>query len=282
MIKGIGWLVTQRPLVGLKARRDNLSVSRAREKGCPRVDKNYQDLARMYDELVGHAAFDCWKDNLERLLNKYGIGFEVAADIACGTGLAAQYLAERCSRVYAADLSERMLQVARTRATRGNMVFLRQSFTELELPERVDLLSCNFDSLNYLTEESDLREALRRFGRSLKEGGYAIFDMNTARELEAGRGEAVMVHRVSAGISVWESSWDPGGRVNTLKMTNFVKREDGFYKMSEEIHRERAYDRPVIEDALRDAGFTHIEHYDARGLSQVGPDTRRLQFLARR
>jgi SAM-dependent methyltransferase len=246
------------------------------------MQEQYGDLALMYDELVGDVAFMCFRENLERLINRNGISFDVAADIACGTGLAARYLAGKCSRVYAVDLSERMLEVARTRDPLGNTVFVRQSFTELELPEQVDLLTCNFDSLNYLTREQDLAEALRRFGSSLKDGGYACFDMNTARELEAGQGDAVMVHRVSTGVSVWESSWDRDRRVSTLLMTNFLRRADGSYTVSEEVHRERAYDLPVIEDALDRAGFSHVEYYDANGLSHAGPDTRRLQFLARK
>lgn len=279
---GFYWLVTLAALEQAAVRRDNRRCEGGREKGCPAVEEAYGDLAGIYDELVGNTAFECWRDNLERLVNRNGIGFEVAADIACGTGLAALYLGERCSRVYAVDISERMLAVARARSARGNISFIRQSFTELALPEPVDLLTCNFDSLNYLTDESALREALARFGRSVKPGGYALFDMNTARELEAGRSEAVMIHRLSAGVSIWESSWDPDERVNTLKMTNFLKREEGLYEMSEEVHRERAYDIGVIDDALAAAGFEHVERYDARGLWKVSEDTRRVQFLARR
>jgi len=240
----------------------------------------YRELARLYDELVGHAAFDCWRENFERLANRYSLQFETACDMACGTGLAAAYLAARCSRVYAVDISESMLEVARSRAGSADIVFLARSFTTLDLPEPVDLVTCNFDSLNYLTDERDLREALRRFASSLAPGGHVMFDMNTARELELGLGEAVLVHRVEGGMSIWESSWDPAERVNTLDMTNFLRRPDGLFELGAETHRERCYDLEVIADAVLDAGFVRLEAFDARGLAQVGPDTRRVQFLA--
>ena len=240
----------------------------------------YRELARLYDELVGSAAFECWRDNFERLANRFSLDFDTACDMACGTGLAATLLAGRCSRVYAVDISEEMLQVARLRAGTADIVFLEQSFTALDLPEPVELVTCNFDSLNYLTDEGDLREALRRFAGSLAPGGHAVFDMNTARELEQGLGDAVLVHRVEAGISVWESSWDPDSRVNTVQMTNFLRRPDGLFEISEETHRERCYDLEVIADAVAEAGFERLEAFDARGLSDVGKDTRRVQFLA--
>jgi ubiquinone/menaquinone biosynthesis C-methylase UbiE len=246
------------------------------------VDSPYGELAGIYDELVGNTAYDCWLDNFERLVNRNGITFEVAADIACGTGLAAEYLAGRCNKVYAVDISEAMLKVARSRRNAGNITFLRQGFTDLDLPEQVDILTCNFDSLNYMIREDDLREAFMRFGRATRSGGCAIFDMNTCRQLEVMHRDAVLVHRTSGGVSIWESSWDQDRRVNTLHMTNFLSDAQGLYRMSEEVHSERAYDLEVIMDALADAGFSRIESFDAKGLSWIDSETRRVQFVAKK
>ncbi len=242
----------------------------------------YGDLALMYDELVGDVAFDCWRENFERLSRRYELAFDVAADIACGTGQAARYLASRCVRVYAVDKSRRMLDVAMMERGRENIIYMRQDFTGLELPERVGLLTCNFDSLNYAANETVLRETLRRFAASLREGGYALFDVNTSRQLEVGGIPIVMVHRTEAGISIWESSWDGKTRTNTLRMTNMLRRTDGLYTMSEEWHREHCYGPEVVITALRDAGFERVDALDANGLSRPGDETRRIQFVARR
>lgn len=173
-----------------------------------------------------------------------------------------------------------MLDVAKSRCDGARVTCLAQSFTGLDLPEEVDLLTCNFDSLNYLLEEDDLREALTRFARALKPGGCAIFDMNTARELEAGLGEAVLLHRTTAGMSVWESSWDAEARTNTVVMTNFLRRADGLYTATTETHVERCYDLDKVLGFLKEAGFRSVEAFDAKGLAATGPETRRVQFLA--
>ena len=247
----------------------------------PAFNKPYRDLALIYDELIGNAAFECWKEVFGRLSRRYGMQFEVAADIACGTGLAAQYIASLCSRVYAVDRSAWMLDVARERDTHNNIVFLEQPFTRLALPEPVDILTCNFDSLNYLTQESDLKETLRRFASNIKPGGHAVFDMNTTRELACEWGDSVLVHRLNRGFSIWEMNWDERSRTNTLRMTNFIKVDGDKYRMSEELHQERSYDLELVVKLIGRAGFKAVEAYDAKGLDAVSEDTRRVQFVAR-
>ncbi len=242
----------------------------------------YGELARMYDELVGDAAFDCWRANFEQLVSRYELEFRVAADVACGTGHALEYLSGRCERVYGVDASPSMLERAARRTEEGEVILLEQSFTGLELPEQVDLLTCNFDSLNYVLTEAELAEAVSRFGRSVGRGGYCIFDMNTTRELEQEWGTTVLVHRLSSGIGIWEFEWDPEARINTLMMTNFILQDDGLYRMSEEVHRERAYDTGLVLELLTRAGFDRADAFDARDLAGLTPETRRVQFVARR
>jgi ubiquinone/menaquinone biosynthesis C-methylase UbiE len=247
-----------------------------------RDKRPYREIAKIYDELVGKAAFECWLENFLQVVERYGIGFRICADVACGTGLAAQYLSRVCERVYAVDLSHWMLEVARGRQYSSEVIFLEQPFTGLLLPEKVDLVTCNFDSLNYLLEEKELAETVRRFSRALEHGGYAIFDINTTRELAEGWGDDVLFHRLSNAFSVWETSWDAEARINTVRMTNFIRVDDDSYGMSEEVHRERAYDLELILGYLRKAGFSKTEAFDAKDLGGVDEDTRRVQFVARK
>ena len=242
----------------------------------------YREFALFYNELVGEAAFECWRENFERLTGRYAISYEVAADIACGTGKAVGYLARRCRRVYAVDRSPWMLDIARSEVLEENVVFLEQSFATLKLPEPVDLLTCNFDSLNYLTDEQQLGEALEAFARSLKPGGTAVFDVNTAGELNNGGITGAMVHRTREAVSVWETQWDSATGVHTLIMTNFLKVEGGLYRMSREVHRERAYSPAVILRLAEAAGFRYCRCMDARDLGAVDESTRRAQFMAGR
>lgn len=242
----------------------------------------YRELAGIYDRLVGDTAFEMWRNNFERIVARYGISFETACDVACGTGQAAAYLAGLCDRVYGVDQSAEMLDLARARTRGMPVVLLRQSFDELELPEKVGLLTCNFDSLNYLLTEEELGRAFARFAACLSPGSYSVFDMNTERELGSEWGDDLLVHRLDGAVSIWETGWDGDLRISTVRMTNFIRRPDGLYEASEEVHRERSYSLELVVNLLRESGFDRVDALDAKDLAGVDDRTRRIQFVARR
>ena len=72
-------------------------------------------------------------------------GVESACDLACGTGTTA-VLQER--RVYGVDLSPIMCRVARAKARRRHapVRVMRGDMRNFRLPERVDLVRCEFDA----------------------------------------------------------------------------------------------------------------------------------------
>lgn len=241
----------------------------------------FSGSAAFYDEMVGQTAFEHIRANFDRLCDMHGISFVTCADVACGTGLFVQYLAGLAEKVYGVDISEEMLEEARRRNAANGAIFLRQGFTELELPEPVDLVTCNFDSLNYLLEEEELAEALHRFRQALGAGGHAVFDLNTIWQLEHMTGESTWVHDIPGGFSIWRTEWDPRRRIETLNMTNLVEAGDGLYRRSDEIHRERGYDLPLVQGLLQRAGFRWWRAYDGEAeLGYPGPTTRRLVFVA--
>ncbi len=245
-----------------------------------REGHSFRESTRFYDAMVGFNAFDHVRDNFERLRFIHSISFESCADIACGTGLFVEYLCGLAEKVYGVDVSCEMLEVARARNRGNQAVFLQQDFTSLDLPEKVDLVTCNFDSLNYLLSSDDLQEALCRFAVSLNPGGHAVFDMNTPWQLEELADPEPWVHEVSGGYSIWETQWDAELQVQCLHMINLLEEEPGLYRKSEEWHRERGYTREAVERMLDAAAFTWWRTYDAAGLSFPGPQTRRLQFVA--
>jgi predicted TPR repeat methyltransferase len=88
-----------------------------------------------------------------------------------------------------------MLEIARKRAaTEGvRATFIRQYMRSLSLRGRFDLVTCWFDSLNYLLEIDDLARTFAGVSRVLDENGVFILDVNTIRALavECGSGSPV-------------------------------------------------------------------------------------------
>src|SRR5262245_728760 len=115
------------------------------------VTRPYSHLARNYDDTIGLPFFCRARRIFERLISRYGITFRTAADVGCGTGLFARYLSRNWSvPVFAVDLSAEMLRIAHRRCRGLNVCLFRQDIRFLHLPCPVDLVTCNFDTLNHL------------------------------------------------------------------------------------------------------------------------------------
>ncbi len=241
----------------------------------------YSRTAEIYDELVGETLFEGWRENYRRLKKHMDMPVKVCADVACGTGLAARYLAEEGARVYAVDISCEMLRVARRRLADLPVIALRQDLRSLDLPEEMDMITCNGDSLNHLLNEGDLLRALTAFKNNLRPQGYLIFDVNTHYQLASQNDASLWKARQGRTRMYWKSSYDEKKRTALLLMSHVEEGALGNI-LYREAHRERGYDREEVERALTEAGFDKVLSWDASGLGPVTSTTRRLQFLARR
>ncbi len=235
--------------------------------------KPYSRIAFIYDRLVGEVVFSNWLENFTRLRKNF--------NIACGTGLVAEYLAREGELVYAVDKSEEMLAVARKRGEGLPIVFLQQDLVELDLPGKVDLVTCNTDSLNYVLEEGLLKQAFANFYKALKKGGFALFDMNTPYQLRRGADAGKWEFKDDDVILCWKSHFDERNGIATLEMNNYFL-EDDSYRLYREVHRERGYHLDLLMEMLKETGFSPVYAWDFAGLGPVEPQTRRIQFLAAR
>ena len=142
----------------------------------------YQGLAGHYDDLFGAQPALDRQAIFEWMVDAYDLRFRSAADVGCGTGTFVRYLMQAgVQPVWGVDLSPAMLARAVAKNPQNGAQFLHQDLRELLLPEPVDLLTCQFETLNYVLTDADLRTAFERFAAALTLGGYAVFDVATRR-----------------------------------------------------------------------------------------------------
>lgn len=213
----------------------------------------YSISSFLYDRLVGRYAFEHWRDNFERLERRCPLHMNLCADVACGTGLAARYLAVRGARVFAVDRSREMLMEASEKAVWGT-TFIRQDMRYLSLPLGVDLIVCATDSLNYLLREGDIRRAIKSFYLNLNPGGYALFDMNTIWQLREGADVRPWEFDMDGHALRWVSGWDAAADTAVLEFS-FLDMADEKGICPVEIHRERGYPLSWISGELRGGRF---------------------------
>lgn len=238
----------------------------------------YAALAPVYDALLGDRFFPQLRRVFDWLVQRYGIHFSSAADVACGTGTFVRYLCERgVPVVYGVDRSPEMLRAAIAKNQGTGLRFLLQDFATLQLPQPVDLITCHFDSLNYLLNTDELLRALRRFHANLNPAGHLIFDMITDRPPWQGSGSDIERVRGSDIAVVRVTRWDPRRRIQTAIV--FISQNG---RSHSEIHVQRGYPVAVVVGLLTRARFALRGAHDFQTLGPATTWTPRVIYLTRK
>ena len=242
----------------------------------------YHELAMSYDRLTNDVDYAATVDFYMQILRREGLVPRTAVDLACGTGSVAILLSEMGMQVVGVDMSEEMLCQANQKAQEmeNPPIFVCQQLQRLQLPRGVDLAVCALDSLDYITEPEDCREAIRRVYRVLNPGGCFIFDVNTPQKLRA-MDDQIFLDEDDDVYCVWRGEFDEKTNICTYAMDLFQRQGD-VWKRSFEEHKEYAYSAQQLTGYLRQAGFTRIEVYADRRFVQPGPNEQRIYLKARK
>ena len=242
----------------------------------------YHQLAASYDRLTGDVDYEATAAFYFEILAREGLQPRTAVDLACGTGSIAAILARKGLEVLGVDLSEEMLTVAqqKTQDMENPPRFICQPLQELWLPRGVDLAVCALDSLDYITDPEDCREAIRRIYKSLNPGGIFIFDVNTPEKLRAMDGQ-VFLDEDDDVYCVWRGEFDEQTNICSYGMDLFQRHRDVWHRSFEE-HREYAYSAVQLKEYLKAAGFSRIEVYADRLFEAPREGEQRIYFKARK
>lgn len=245
----------------------------------------YQKFARFYAAGPYPEYSRRMAELLPPVLERFGAKPKTLLDLACGEGTFAVIMAQRGFKVTGVDASSEMLRFARKKAEEAGVEvqLIKQDMRTLSLPEKFDVVTCWYDSLNYLLEWEELAQTFANVARVLNPGGLFIFDMNTIYGLavswqrqqpayvEQDTGELFEVHR---------TSYDYERNIATLKITGFI-REGEVWRRIDEEHRERGYTLSEIRKALRQAKLAELACFGSlREMAESKPDSPRVWFVA--
>ncbi len=242
------------------------------------IKRSYSKLAPAYDQTVGWPAFRRTRRGFEALARRYGLRFSSAADIGCGTGLFARYLNRRWGvPVWAVDISSDMLRVAERNCLGADVRLLRQDIRCLRLPEPVDLVTSNFDTLNHLTGKDDLRVAFQRIAENLRPGGHLYFDLVTPCQPLGGGMTYVRRMNARSRQVIQQIRLDPTRQMISIAV---VMRSIDSPRPTVEVYRERTYSLAEVGRWLLDAGFVIRGVHDAATLAPANKCAPRIIVIA--
>ena len=242
---------------------------------------SYNSFARFYDGLMEDADYKNRCEYILALAKKHNHEMGITLDLACGTGSFTRELAKSGVDVYGIDASAEMLcEAMQKNSEEGlNILYLRQKMQNLDLYGTIDTCVCTLDSINHVTNISDVAKAFDRVGLFMDDEGLFIFDVNTVykhREVLANNTFVIENENV---YCVWQNSLEED---DVVKINlDFFEEEDGVYYRSEESFCERAYSDEQLREMLLKAGFEVEAVYGDMTFEKPAETEQRAIYVAR-
>jgi SAM-dependent methyltransferase len=240
----------------------------------------YALIAPLYDAVMGDAAFPTLRAGFEWCLRRYGIRFATVADIGCGSGRFLSYLRRYGVPRIGVDRCAAMLRVAAQRPGNGGVTWLRQDMAALRLPRPVELITCNFDTLNYLWRQAELSSTLARFNQNLLPQGYLICDL-IARQTPPENRTYVQEVELPGTRATWVTSTDVAQGLSVTEIALRAQR-NGTPVYGREIHLLRWCSIPRMRALLGASGFRILGIRDAATLLPATHETPWVKYIARK
>jgi len=159
-------------------------------------------------------------------------------ELGCGTGNISSLLVRRGFNVDATDISEDMLEIARSKPFPAN--YSQSNMLDPLDADKYDLILLLFDSINYLTDPVDLEILLTNTERGLKGEGLFIFDISTHHNCMEYFNGFIDIEDSKDGYLIYTSDYDEHSRFQRNQITFFL--QDGeHYRRFDEKHRQRIY-----------------------------------------
>lgn len=224
---------------------------------------SYRWLAKHYDTLYAEYA-GVAEAIRQRTLGDVLPRVRSACDLCCGTGTTAMALARRGVCMFAVDLSPGMCRAARAKARREGLPVqvIRADMRVFHLPQCVDLVLCEFDALNHVSEKADLGRVARAVSAALRPGGWFYFDVNNSVALRTVWPSTFFLDKPGVA-AVMHGGYDREGDSAWLDVEWFI-REGRCWRRHHERVEEVCWTTAEITLALRNAGFDIVRTWDGK------------------
>ena len=227
----------------------------------------YTNFAEVYDTFMDNIPYEKWAEYLHEIMEEYNIREGTLLELGCGTGNMTEQLASMGYDMIAVDNSEDMLELAMEKRlkTGHDILYLLQDMQSFELYGTVKAVVSVCDSVNYVTDEAELKEVFRLVNNYLDPRGIFIFDFNTEYKYREILGDRVIAEERDECSFIWDNYYNEQDKINEYELTLFVqsKEDPELYRKYQEVHYQRAYTLEKIKTLIEKAGLRYIAAYDA-------------------
>lgn len=227
----------------------------------------YTTFAGVYDMFMDNIPYEKWAEYLHDIMEEYNIREGTLLELGCGTGNMTELLAAMGYDMIGVDNSEDMLELAMEKRLKSghDILYLLQDMQSFELFGTVKAVVSVCDSINYVTDEAELKEVFRLVNNYLDPRGIFIFDFNTEYKYREILGDRVIAEERDECSFIWDNYYNEQDKINEYELTLFVQSKDNpeLYRKYQEVHYQKAYTLEKIKTLIEKAGLRYITAYDA-------------------
>lgn len=136
----------------------------------------YQKFALIYDHMLKHVDYFMWADYIYNLSVIHDVHIKTMLDLACGTGKLIEEMLAHDVKCVGLDMSMPMLELAKKRLDGQTIELIQADMTSFQSDKQYDVITCLFDSINYLNNEERLIDFFNHVALYLNSNGLFIFD----------------------------------------------------------------------------------------------------------
>lgn len=241
----------------------------------------YTAFAQYYDALTRNVDYRGRASYFDALIRRHSdrAGEGLLLDLACGTGSLSVELAALGYEVIGVDGSPDMLSVA-ARKARGDILFLCQPMTALDLYGTVDVTVCALDSLNHLPDEAALDRTFAGVSLFTSPGGLFLFDVNTAYKHREILADNAYIYEPDGLFCCWRNAYRPADGSVEIALDFFERLPGGAYRRSGERFWERVFPPEILRDSLEKNGLRLLAVYGDDSFAPPGETTQRAVYVA--
>ena len=146
-----------------------------------------------------------------------------------------------------------------------SILYLLQDMQAFELYGTVGGIVSVCDSINYVTDEKELKEVFSLVNNYLDPRGIFVFDFNTEYKYRELLGDRVIAEEREECSFIWDNYYNPEDKMNEYQLTLFVQSNEDkdLYRRYQEVHYQRAYTLEKIKTLIEKAGLRYVAAYDA-------------------
>ncbi len=263
----------------------------------------YHSIASFYDRMMDHVPYSEWASYVNQIWKRHGEGSLTSClDTACGTGRFLLELALPGLELAGMDRSAAMLELAAERISGGDpmrlepqgnfesavlvcpwtnrKVLLRRcDLLDFSWEKPVQLVTCLYDSINYLLELPQLVQGLRNLRACLQSHGLLIFDVCTERNSRT----HFLNYEDEASLGPWSfhrHSWYHEQK--RIQYNEFVVRDTKRKRVNRAHHEQRIYSLREVERAIDEAGLELLGGFAEFGFRRGSERDDRVHYVCRR